>query len=188
MEVFLQSSKKPLEHQFPIACVCWHLPAASEGMSMFQSLFNFFAFPLYLHGWAVLFVSHSLFFHGCSLLYGVGSSAEWLEKTVGVGSLQLIATNTFWNVYFPLHSGFASLGHFSIIKMVMENSFCPLLVKLVYLEAAIHVFPSSGFSNNRFKVSYIVLLNKIFCAVFLWFSLDFPWYHLLLCFGNVPSF
>lgn len=188
MEVFLPGSKKPLEHQSPIACLCRHLPAVPEGPSMFQSFLSWLLLP-YLCMAGQFFVSHSPFFHGCSLPYGGGCSAELAGgHSVGVGSLQFIATNAFWNVCFPLHSGFASLGHFSIIRMVMENSFCPLLVKLVYLEAAIHVFPSSGFSNKRFKVSYIVLLNKIFCAAFLLFSLDFPWYHLLLCFGNVPPF
>lgn len=139
---------------------------------------------LLLYGWTVLSVSHSLFFHRYSVLWR-GAQQSRLERTVWVLALcSLLATNTFWNVCFPLHSGFASLGHFSIIRMVMENSFCLLLVKLVYLEAAVHVFPSSGFSNRRFKVSYIVLHNKISCVAFLWFSLDFPWYHLLLCFGT----
>lgn len=182
MEVFLQGSKQPLEHQSPITCLCTHLPAVSEGVSMSQSFIS--ASYLLLYGWTVLSVSPSLFFHRYSVLWR-GAQQSRLERTVWVLALcSLLATNTFWNVCFPLHSGFASLGHFSIIRMVMENSFCLLLVKLVYLEAAVHVFPSSGFSNRRFKVSYIVLHNKISCVAFLWFSLDFPWYHLLLCFGT----
>lgn len=186
MEVFLQGSKQPLEHQSPITCLCTHLPAVSEGVSMSQSFISFSWLLLtYFCMAGQFFLSPILCFSTGTLCSVEGAQQSWLERTVWVLALcSLLATNTFWNVCFPLHSGFASLGHFSIIRMVMENSFCLLLVKLVYLEAAVHVFPSSGFSNRRFKVSYIVLHNKISCVAFLWFSLDFPWYHLLLCFGT----
>lgn len=190
MEMFLQGNEKPLEHQSPITCLCTHLPAVSEGVSMSRSFISLSWLLLpYICMAGQFFLSPIVCFSTGAPCSVEGGSAEPAgENSVGVAALQLTATNTFWNVCFPLHSGFASLGHFSVIRMVMENSFCCLLVKLVYLEAAIHVLPSSGFSNKKFKVSYMVLLNKNFYVAFLWSSLGFPWYHLLLCFGNVSPF
>lgn len=115
-----------------------------------------------LHGyvWTVLAASGSPFPAGARCF-------------AGLGSLHLVATNTFWNVCFLLRYRFVSLGHFSIIRMLMRTSSCSLLVKLMYLEV-IHIFPFSGFSNKRFKLFYVVLLNTIFCAAFLCFSLEVP--------------
>ena len=149
--------------------ICAHISQLfQKGYSWSQSFFSGLLFPnMCICG--LFFLSHILhFFTGGSCSVEWGSAEPPGENRVGVGSLQLIATNAFWNVCFLLHYGFASLGHFSIIKMLMGNSSCPLLVKLVYLEV-IHVFPSSGFSNKRFKLSYTVLFSKIFC-----FFLDFP--------------
>lgn len=63
-------------------CLCVLAPPSSFRRGVHLPIFIFFAVPLYLHDWAVLFVSH-----GYSVLYGVGSSAKWLEKTVWVLAL-----------------------------------------------------------------------------------------------------
>lgn len=122
----------------------------------------FFLTVCLLHGyvWTVLAASGSPFPTGARCF-------------AGLGSLHLVATNTFWNIRFLLCYRFISLGHFSIIRMLMGTSSCSLLVKLVYLEV-IYIFPFSGFSNKRFKLFYVVLLNTIFCAAFLCFSLEVP--------------
>lgn len=157
-----EGSTKPLKHQSPIACLCSHLPAVPEGVSVIWHPLFFppDCFSLMSVCVDCSFCLYSPFFS--LVLPALWSRAQqsWLERTVwvGVGSLQLMARNTFWNVCFLPHYGFASLGHFSIIRMLMGNSSCPFLVKLVYLEA-IHVFLSPGFNNKRSKLSYTVLLN-----------------------------
>lgn len=174
MDVFLRGSTKPLKLQSRIAYLGPQLPAVSEGLSVIcrPPSPNFFSLMSACrdNSFCLMF---SFFFTGAPSSVEQGSAEQAGKNHEGVGCLQLIATNSFWNVCFLLHYGFASLGHFSIIRMLMENSTCPLLVTLVYLEA-IHVFPSSGFNNKRFKLSYTVLLTEIFCAVFLYFNLDFP--------------
>lgn len=76
------------------------------------------AFSFYLYGWAVLFISHSLFLHGCSLLSGGEGSAEVAaENSVVVGSLQLIATNTFLKTFaFLCILGLIPLGIFPLLE------------------------------------------------------------------------